>query len=445
VVKTDLLIVGTRLDGPDPVDVHIRAGRIRRIASGITPGPGEIVLEAGGGALLPGLHDHHLHLLALAAARESVRCGPPAVRDHSSLVSALRQAAAATRPDGWIRGVGYHESVAGPLDRSALDLVVADRAVRVQHRSGQLWVFNTLGANRAGIADASGHLFHGDAQLRAADGQSNLPDLTGVGALLASYGVTAVTDATVTNGPEEADYLPQSVPQHVSVMGDDRLADGPRKIVLHDDQFPSLDDLIEVISKAHGRGRVAAIHCVTRASLFYALTAFETAGSVPGDRIEHGSVIPDEAIPTLASLDLTVVTQPNFISERGDEYVSDVDADDQPLLYRLNGLIEGGVKVAGGTDAPFGNPDPWLAIGAAVTRRTSKGATLGQDERVSPEQAFALFTSRPQQDPRLARRLAPGDPANLCLLSCPWDEARAELSSELVRATVRGGEIIYQR
>jgi predicted amidohydrolase YtcJ len=179
--------------------------------------------------------------------------------------------------------------------------------------------------------------------------------------------------------------------------------------------------------------------------LFYALAALETAGAAPGDRIEHGSVIPDEAIPTLARLALTVVTQPNFISERGAEYVSDVDAHDQPLLYRLNGLIEGGVKVAGGTDAPFGNPDLWLAIAAAVTRRTAKGVILGPDERVSPEQAFALFTSRPQQDPRLARRLAPGDPADLCLLSCPWDEARAEFSSQLVQATVRDGEIIFQR
>jgi predicted amidohydrolase YtcJ len=444
VVKTDLLIVGARTDRPGPVDVQIRAGRIRRIAACITPDPGEVVLEAGGGALLPGLHDHHVHLLSLAAAGESVPCGPPAVRDRPALISALRQAAATTRPDGWIRGVGYHESVAGPLDRSLLDLAVADRAVRIQHRSGQLWVFNTVGAVRAGIEDASGHLLHGDVQLRTANGQANFPDLTGVGALLASYGVTAVTDATVTNGPEEADYLRRSVPQRVSVMGDDRLGDGPRKIVLHDDQFPSLDDLIQVIAEAHRRGRTAAIHCVTRASLFYTLTAFEIAGAVPGDRIEHGSVIPDEAIPTLARLALTVVTQPNFISERGDEYLSDVDPEDQPLLYRLNGLIERGVKVAGGTDAPFGNPDPWLAIGAAVSRRSAKGTVLSPEERVSPGRAFALFTSH-AHNPRRARQIAPGDPADLCLLSCPWDQARAQLSRQLVRATVRGGEVIYQR
>jgi hypothetical protein len=35
-----------------------------------------IVVDGQGGALLPGLHDHHVHLLALAAALDSVAVGP---------------------------------------------------------------------------------------------------------------------------------------------------------------------------------------------------------------------------------------------------------------------------------------------------------------------------------------------------------------------------------
>ena len=34
----------------------------------------------------------------------------------------------------WLRGTGYHESVAGELDRHALDRWVPARPVRVQHR-----------------------------------------------------------------------------------------------------------------------------------------------------------------------------------------------------------------------------------------------------------------------------------------------------------------------
>ena len=135
------------------------------------------MLDADGGALLPGLHDHHIHLMALAVAKASVRCGPPQIRSLGSLASALRE-----RRDsrGWIRGVGYHESVAGQLDRARLDELVPDRPVRIQHRSGALWVVNSAAVDQLGLdrgvdqpgveRDAEGHatgrLFRLDSWLR---------------------------------------------------------------------------------------------------------------------------------------------------------------------------------------------------------------------------------------------------------------------------------------
>jgi predicted amidohydrolase YtcJ len=440
-VAGHLLIVEAELGGHGPLDVQIRAGKIARIARRIRPARDEVILEASNGALLPGLHDHHLHLLALAAAFESVPCGPPAVRDRPSLVTALRRAAASALPGGWVRGIGYHESVAGPLDRDLLDTMVDDRPLRIQHRSGQLWVFNTMGAKMSGLTDNSGRLLHGDRWL-GEQRTMPTPDLEPVGKLLASFGVTGVSDASVSNGPEEAALLRGSMIQDVLVMGDDRLGEGPRKIMLHDDQFPALDDLIALISNAHRRGRVVAIHCVTRASLLYALAAFGEAGAVAGDRIEHGSVIPAEIVPTLADLGLIIVTQPNFVTERGDEYLREVQADDQPLLYRIRSLIRSGVGVAGGTDAPFGHPDPWRAMKAAVERRTASGAVIGPDERVTPEQALGLFSGS-SRSPSHTRQLRPGATADLCLLTLPWQEARCELSSELVKATLRDGGIVH--
>jgi predicted amidohydrolase YtcJ len=443
VSNRDILILGAEVDGQAPVDVRVRGGRINRIARDTQPGDGDTVIEANGGALLPGLHDHHIHLLAVAASRHSVWCGPPSVRDRGSLAAALRRAAAAVKPDGWLRGIGYHESVAGPLDRALLDAIVADRPVRVQHRSGQLWVFNTMGSRQTGLPDANGQLWHGDARLRTR-GDLDLVDLAPVGELLAGYGVTGVTDATVTNGPEEATFLRHGLPQSVMVMGDDRLDAGPRKVVLHDDRLPSLPEMTQVIADSHRRGRVVAVHSVTRGSLLYSLAAFEEAGAEPGDRIEHGSVIPNEAVPSLARLGLTVVTQPNFVTERGDDYLRDVDVEDRPLLYRLNSLLDRGVAVAAGTDASFGHPDPWRAISAAVCRRTADGAVLGPEERITPERALALFLGD-GPEPTRPRAVGVGAPADLCLLTSPWREARERLTSDLVHATIAGGQLIYQR
>jgi predicted amidohydrolase YtcJ len=165
---------------------------------------------------------------------------------------------------------------------------------------------------------------------------------------------------------------------------------------------------------------------------------------VPGDRIEHGSVVPPEALAPLRRLGLTVVTQPNFVAERGDEYLEEVEAADRPWLYRVAGLLRAGVSTAAGTDAPFGGPDPWKAMAAAVSRRTVHGSVLGAAERVSPERALALFTG-PLDRPGRPLRVSAGGPADLCLLAVPWREARSQLSSGLVAATIRAGRVIYQR
>src|SRR5690606_35278426 len=95
------------------------------------------------------MHDHHIHLFASAAALASAPCGPPAVRDAAG----LRAVPAVRPPDarGWVRGVGYHESVAGPLGRAALDALRGDVPVRVQHTSGQAWLLNARAHAAAGL------------------------------------------------------------------------------------------------------------------------------------------------------------------------------------------------------------------------------------------------------------------------------------------------------
>ena len=83
-------------------DVRVADGRIKTIAGRVAPHAGEGTIDAQGGALFPGLHDHHIHLLALAAALESVACGPPSILDRAALATALGSATGA-----FLRGVGY--------------------------------------------------------------------------------------------------------------------------------------------------------------------------------------------------------------------------------------------------------------------------------------------------------------------------------------------------
>jgi predicted amidohydrolase YtcJ len=452
-----LLIAGCEVDGVGGLDVRLRDGIVAEIGARLDA-EDDAVLPAGGGALLPGLHDHHVHLLAWAAALHSVTCGPPAVRDRAGLEKALRGAARGTRRGAWIRGVGYHESVAGPLDRTALDGIVSDRPVRVQHRGGGLWVLNgaALRALELEASVPSGRLFRADRELAARVPQLPL-DLAEVGRRLAAAGVTGVTDATPDLDDSGLELLAAALARHdlhqrVLVLGaagppprrHTRLALGPRKLVLDEASADlDVDAITEIVVKEHAAERAVAIHCVTRAEVVVAVESISRAGARAGDRLEHASVLPAGLERTLQELGVTVVTQPNFIAERGATYAREVDADDLDLLYRCGSLLRAGVGVAGGTDAPFGAPDPWRAMRAAVERRTDAGDVLGAAEAVAPESAIALFLGDLAAPGGPPRRVRAGAPADLCLLREPLAGVLRTLDAELVAATIAGGRVVY--
>ncbi len=357
--------------------------------------------------------------------------------------------------------MAYHESVAGLVDATDLDALVADRPVRIQHRSGALWILNSAALDATGAAGAAhtgiergadgrptGRLWRADDWLRTV-----LPDrpvdLAAVGAGLARRGVTGLTDADPLRPPGTVERLRQ-VPQRVHVMGPvdlgldagDRLTIGPVKVILDDDRLPGVDTLAAVVAAAHDAGRPIAVHCVTRAQLLLTLAAVEDAGAAPGDRIEHGAVIPSEVIGAISGLGLTVVTQPNFVAERGDDYFADVDPDDRDGLYRARSLADAGIALAAGTDAPFGEPDPWKAVRAAMDRRTPAGVTLGAGERLAPRRALALFFGAAAA-PATPRTVAVGAAADLCVLSAGLDAVLHDPSPDAVVATIIGGLVVH--
>jgi predicted amidohydrolase YtcJ len=82
---------------------------------------------------------------------------------------------------------------------------------------------------------------------------------------------------------------------------------------------------------------------------------------------------------------------------------------------------------------------------AAVTRETAAGAVLGEAERLTPEQALALFTSAAQAPGGPPRQITAGANADLCLLDRPWSRARNLLDGSLVAATIARGRVVWRR
>jgi len=441
-VIRDAEVAGRRVDVAVSHGVIIGFARARSLRAA-----GDLV-DARGGALIPGLHDHHIHLLALAAARQSLTF-------DDDFVTLARLEHSSAPPGAWLRVVGYHESILGEIDRAWLDDVVADRPLRVQHRTGAMWVLNSAALRAVGLASETGRLIGDDDVLRARWPEADL-DLGAVGRELATYGVTGVSDLTPYADLGDMRHLGDTVRRaglalRVMVTGGVALAGHddlglPRlatKIVVADHDLPSIESLVDMFRVARRHGRNVAVHCVTRIGLVIALAAWEEVGALPGDRIEHGAVIPLSLLPTIRDLGLCVVTQPSFVRDRGDAYLTDVDSGDIDDLWRCGSLLRAGVPVGGSTDAPFGDADPWQAIVTATDRTTAGGRRLGPGERIAAADALDAFLT-PAHDPGgRPRQVVVGEIADLCLLGVPLGEALRNPHAGLVTATFVGGRPVF--
>ena len=440
-------------------DVRIKDGAIAAVGQLVSE-PGETVIDAAGSLLLPGLHDHHIHLAGLAARGMSVKCGPPDVTTPAALAERL-----SAPGSGWLRGIGYHESVMGLPDALELDRMLASRPLRIQHRSGRMWLLNSLaleqllarrkpppGLERV-AGQFTGRLFDEDQWLQAALGSSP-PVLAAVSAELAGYGVTGVTDMSPRNDPAMAAHFTAqiaggSLRQRLMLAGSLALAQaeagpwqlGPAKLHLHEADLPDFAEAAAFIAAAHRQNRAVAIHCTSEVEIVFALAALEEAGPHPGDRIEHASIADAGHIARIAAHGISVCVQPHFVADRGDRYLRDVEHRLHAHLYPLASLQAAGVALSGGSDAPFVSADPWHAMRAAVSRQTHDGAVVGSQEALSPETALRLYLADPA-DFAKQRRIVPGAPADLVLLDRAWVSARERLASTDVRAVWIAGQRI---
>ncbi|GAA4988175.1 amidohydrolase family protein [Kitasatospora paranensis] len=436
---TRLLLRGAEVGG-ELVDVRIADGRVAELGRALPRlDASEQVIAARGGALLPGLTDHHLHLAAAAADLTAVVCSPSAARDADELAAALLQAPRDDR--GWIRGVRYHASVAGELNATRLDGLRSDAPVLLRYGSGARWALNTRAATALRLADAdhpgiergadgrpTGRLHQADAWLSERLGARPLtagaaapggPPLAELGRRLADHGITAVTDAEPRLDTRAVDAVARAaacgdLPQRVRLLGapldvalpPDGPTAGPWRIALGDPGPHAVDDLAEEIAAAHRTGRPVAARCTSREDLRLLFAALDRAGSTPGDRIEHAAVVPAGAVPEIRRRGLHMVARPGLLADRGDDTgPGDTTADpttdptttdqtaDPADRHRAASLIAAGVPLGLSSDAPYGPLDPWAVMRAAMLRLTPAGEVAGRSERLTAAQALAGYLS----------------------------------------------------
>jgi predicted amidohydrolase YtcJ len=496
--KADLVLHDGSIFGhPESDSVAIAAGRIvahgryHELKSHI--GPRTHMVRLGGRVLAPGFIDCHQHFMegaAVAAGISLVRC-----RTIGDLLADLRVATAKTPPGNWLRAFGCDEALMrerrGP-NRDELDQAVPKNPLRLRHQTLHASWLNSRAIAALGLESEQFVPPEGAQILRDATGRlsglvvgmeewlsARLPRVTAAemesrarfySHELAANGITAFTDATVRNGPEEVATFSRlaasgSIKQRVSLMVGPQYLNGISALhkaatagamqiagvkFMHVTQWEP-DVLAQTVVKALEQGTDCAFHATEIEELDAVVRACQRAWpqiaqpAVNQLRIEHGGLISPEYPEQIAAIDAWVVTNPGFIYYRGAKYAAEPGL--VPYLYRGQGLLESGIRLAGGTDAPVTPAKPLYAIAAAVARVSLEGYELAPQEGLAIGAAFGLFTRAAAHLSRLpAGEIMPDRLADLIVL--PADPTRlqaAELMNLAVETTIVGGQIIYER
>jgi hypothetical protein len=136
--------------------VGIGAGRVLvagTVAGVLEAAPAARVLRFDGSAVVPGLHDFHLHLVGMARQRREASLD--GLRGEE-LIAALAAAAERLHPDAWLRGRGWSEDALAGGTLQRLNALLGRRpALLYSHDAHSAWA-SPAALLRAGIGAGSG-------------------------------------------------------------------------------------------------------------------------------------------------------------------------------------------------------------------------------------------------------------------------------------------------
>ncbi|HEX5039703.1 MAG TPA: amidohydrolase [Candidatus Limnocylindria bacterium] len=116
-------------------------------------GAGAEIVDARDSAVIPGLHDFHIHLVGLARARMRVLLDD--ARDGAEVLARIREAAAPAAGDAWVVGRGWSAAQIASVDPGALDVAVGSRPAFFSSHDGHSGWASSTALRMAGIGEAT--------------------------------------------------------------------------------------------------------------------------------------------------------------------------------------------------------------------------------------------------------------------------------------------------
>lgn len=478
---TTLLLRRLRPLGADqPLDLRIDGGIITEIGH-LAAVAGEEVIDYDGRTFTAGLVDHHAHLTQWATLSRRLDLSGASSAAHAA---ALVAEALPLSSDGVFVGFGYRAPLwSDPPTVAALDAVTGERpAVLGSADLHSTWL-NSAALRLFGHDPAAveGPLREDDA-FAVLRNLADIPDETADAwvaeamAAAAARGVTRVVDfemawnlgvwtrrAAASPLPVRIDFgiYPQDLARALReglrtgqvVDGAGLVRVGSLKVISDGslttktaccvDPYPGTDqhgvlnvspsELADLLDAANRGGVSAAVHAIGDEANRLALDAFALTGA--HGSIEHAQLLRHADVARIAELGLAASVQPEHAMD--DRDVADtLWAARTGRAFMLRSLIDAGVRVTFGSDAPVAPLDPWQAISAAVYRTRDHRPAWHPEQIIGLHEAVAASTDRP---------VAVGAAADLAILDGDAVGADARtLRSMPVAATLLAGRFTHR-
>lgn len=492
--ETAAFLRAVRVAGPgreflpttEPVDIVIADGLIADIAPTGNLRPTGFVVDGEGGWLLPGLWDHHVHVLQWALAADRVPLGEVATaRDAASIMGR------APVSDGRRVGSGFRDGL-WP-DAPSLELLDAMTGgvptYLVNADVHSVWM-NTAAFRREGFEPmASGILVEEDAfeisrrlnavapdvadaavdrmaRAAAARGVVGLVDLDmtwndepwqrraarGFDALRVSYGTYPQDlDRAIAEGLRTGDTVRGSSDGLVRVGPLKAITDGslgtrtaacahhyPGDVGNHGLLTVPPEELVDMMTRATAAGLECAIHAIGDVANAHALDAYARTGAV--GTIEHAQLVAHADIPRFARLGVAASVQPEHALDDRD-MTDAIWAEQSAQPYPLRALADSGANLRFGSDAPVAPLDPWAAMASAVFRTRDGRDAWQPHQRVDIDTAIAASTVGGSTNPA---EISPGSVADLVIVGAdPLTADERGLRSMPVRTTLLAGRVTH--
>ena len=458
-------------------------------------------VDVGGGLIVPGFHDGHVHLMS-----GGLSLGEARLDGATTLEETLQRIGAWAKEhptSAWVKGRGFSYDIVpkGTLPTAQmLDRAVRDRPAVIEAYDGHTSWLNTEALARARITretrdPADGEIARdaaGDPAGALLEGASAL--LEGVvpepsrdekrAALLAAAKACARLGITTVDAIEEAESwellleLGSELPIRVNVIlpieGDlsryaEMRAQGTDRVQLigvkgfvdgvvesktafmlspyegSSERGRALippERLYALVAEAKSKGLLVALHSIGDAAVRLSLDALERA-QAPG-RVEHIEVLDPADIPRFRKIGAIASMQPyHAVPSEPDPdagaWSENLGADRRRMSFAWRALLDGGAALAFGSDWPVYTQDPLHGLAVAVTRQNEHALPVGGWN--GAQRITIEEAIRAYTD---VRTIAEGQPADLVVLPPAIQlDAPATLWTAHPTLVVAGGKIVH--